>query len=64
MFDGASVEDGATANCDAYGVRRNGVWVVFPKIDHDPWVLRSSSVVVVCKCTGKVLFSGSAQDEG
>ena len=45
-----------------YGVRRRDTWVVYK----NGFVtgLRASEVVVVCKRTGRVLYEGSAHDEG
>ena len=62
MFKGATVRDGAEASRNIYGVRREDTWVVYKK----PRVtaLRSADVVVVCKRTGRVLYEGSAHDEG
>jgi hypothetical protein len=62
MFKGAVVRDGATAGHNAYNVRREDTWVVQKK---QPMTgLRSSEIVVVCKCTGRVLYEGAAGDEG
>ena len=65
MFGGATVQDGATTKLCIYN--RNdwsakGVWVVYknPK----EIALKSAEVVVVCKRTGRVLYEGSAGDEG
>jgi len=65
MFKGATVRDGADAKLCIY-VR--GDWSV-----KDPWVvyknpkeiaLKSADVILVCKRTGRVLYEGSAGDEG
>ena len=65
MFDGVPVRDGMKVRPGLYNyhVPRKDVWVVFPKIQHES-VLGSSTVVVVCKRTGRVLYAGSANDEG
>ena len=62
MFRGATVRDGAKVGSNLYGVRREDTWVVYrnPRAS----ALRSSDVVVVCKRTGRVLYEGSAGDEG
>ena len=39
------------------------VWVVYKNPD-DPMSLKSSDVIVVSKRTGRVLYEGSAGDEG
>ena len=62
MFDGATVRDGVEAGGNFYNVRREGAWVVYK--NHSAVALRSSDVVVVCKRTGRVLYEGSAGDEG
>lgn len=65
MFKGAMVRDGAKAKLCIY-VR--GDWSV-----KDAWVvyknpkeiaLKSADVILVCKRTGRVLYEGSAGDEG
>ncbi len=62
MFKGATVRDGAEAGGNIYNVRREDTWVVYKKCRG--MGLRSSDVVVVCKRTGRVLYEGSAHDEG
>lgn len=65
MFKGATVRDGAEAKLCIY-IR--GDWSV-----KDTWVvyknskeiaLKSSDVMLVCKRTGRVIYEGSANDEG
>lgn len=65
MFKGAKVRDGAAAKLCIY-IR--GDWSV-----KDTWVvyknpkeiaLKSADVILVCKRTGRVLYEGSAGDEG
>ncbi len=65
MFKGATVHDGAAAKLSIY-IR--GEWSV-----KDTWVvyknpkeiaLKSADVILVCKRTGRVLYEGSAGDEG
>jgi hypothetical protein len=62
MFKGAKVRDGAEAGGGIYNVRRADTWVVYknPRVS----AFRSADVVVVCKRTGRVLYEGSAHDEG
>ena len=62
MFKGAAVRDGAQVCWCAPNVRREDVWLVY-KNCHE-MLLRSSDVVVVCKRTGRILYEGSANDEG
>jgi hypothetical protein len=62
MFKGATVRDGETAGHRIYNVRRENTWVVY-KYPKDI-TIRSAEVVVVCKRTGRVLYEGSACDEG
>jgi hypothetical protein len=62
MFKGATVRDGVEAGGNIYNVRREDTWVVYKKCRG--MGLRSSDVVVVCKRTGRVLYEGSAGDEG
>ena len=47
-----------------YNVRRKEVWVVFPQVEGALSTVCPSSAVVVCKRTGRVLYAGSAMDEG
>ena len=65
MFRGASVQDGATAKLCIYSRgdwSANDVWVVYknPK----EIAFKSADVILVCKRTGRVLYEGSAGDEG
>ena len=62
MFQGATVRDGAQDGFNAYGVRRQDTWIVFKNSRVS--ALKSSDVVVVCKRTGRVLYEGSAHDDG
>jgi len=39
------------------------VWVVHQNAEN-PMILKSSEIVVICKRTGRVLYAGSACDEG
>jgi hypothetical protein len=65
MFRGATVRDGANARLRIYNRgdwSANNVWVVYknPK----EIALKSAEVILVCKRTGRVLYEGSAGDEG
>lgn len=62
MFKGATVRDGTETGGLLYGVRREDTWVVYK--NPRAIALRSADVVVVCKRTGRVLYEGSAHDEG
>jgi hypothetical protein len=65
MFKGAAVRDGATVRLGIYfrgGWTAKDVWVVYKNPDGS--ALKSSEVVLVCKSTGRVLYEGSAGDEG
>ena len=62
LFKGAMVRDGAEPGCNIFDVRREDTWVVYK--NSQPGPLKASDVVVVCKRTGKVLYEGSAHDEG
>ena len=62
MFKGATVRDGAEARINAYNVRHKDTWVVYKNCAMTG--LRASDVVVICKRTGRVLYEGSAGDEG
>lgn len=65
MFRGVEVRDAATVRlgiycCEDWG--SGGVWVVYKRLPITG--LRSSEVVLVGKRTGRVLYEGSAHDEG
>ena len=62
MFKGAMVRDGEEARINAYNIRREDTWVVYKNCALTG--LRASEVVVICKRTGRVLYEGSAGDEG
>jgi hypothetical protein len=65
LFSGATVRDGAEVRLNIYPRGRwtaQDVWVVYPNAER--WALQSSQVVVVCKRTDRVLYEGSAGDEG
>jgi hypothetical protein len=62
LFKGATVQDGAKAVLNVYGVRRKDTWVV-SKIPRSLG-FRASEVLVICKRTGRVLYDGPANDEG
>jgi hypothetical protein len=65
MFKGATVRDGAEVRLGIY-TRCNwtgkDVWVVYKSAGENG--IKSSEVVLVCKRTGRVIYEGSAQDEG
>ena len=65
MFKGATVRDGADVRLGIYcrgGWAAKDVWVVYK--NPDQVALKPSDVVLVCKRTGRVLYEGSAHDEG
>ena len=65
MFKAAKVRKSKTIRGQVYS-RGNwtseDVWVVYK--NSQPLVLASSEVVLVCKRTGRVVYEGSANDEG
>ena len=65
LFRGAAVKDGATVTLRVYsrgGWMAEDVWVVYK--NSEGFALESSEVVLVSKRTGRVLYEGSAGDEG
>jgi hypothetical protein len=65
MFKGATVRDGAEVRLGIYTRSKwtgKNVWVVYKNAEENAF--KSSDVVVVCKRTGRVLYEGSAHDEG
>jgi hypothetical protein len=59
---GLSVLDGERARCNIYGVKEKETWLIQqPSFFPEP---RPTQVVVVCKRTGRILYDGSAGDEG
>jgi hypothetical protein len=66
MFKGAKVADGAEVRLGIYpggNWKSAEVWIVYKNPD-DSMALKSSDIVVVSKRTGRVLYEGSAGDEG
>jgi len=67
MFKGATVRDSAAVKLGIYN-RGNwagqDAWVVYPNDWTSGNELHSSQIIVICKRTGRVLYEGSAQDEG
>lgn len=65
MFKGATVRDGAEAKLCIY-IRGDwsvkDTWVVYKNPKEN--ALKSADVILVCKRTGRVLYEGSAGDEG
>jgi len=71
LLRGAVVRDGAKAKWSPgfqTASRRfdpSAVWLLFlPEPPGENVALRSSTVVAVCKRTGRILYHGSANDEG
>ena len=65
MFKGTTVRDGAVAKLCIY-IRGDwsvkDTWVVYKNPKEN--ALKSADVILVCKRTGRVLYEGSAGDEG
>ena len=62
MFKALTVLDGEHVRCNIYNVSVKGTWLIqqsssFP----EP---RPTQIVVVCKRSGRILYDGSASDEG
>jgi hypothetical protein len=65
LFKGARVRDGAKVRLGIYfrgDWTTKDVWVVYK--NPEEIALKSSEVVLVSKRTGRVLYEGSACDEG
>jgi hypothetical protein len=65
MFKGATVRDGAEAKLCIYSpgkIKSADAWVVYKNPEES--ALKSAAVVLVSKRTGRVLYEGSAGDEG
>ena len=54
------------SNCKMYGAPADPCWFVYGPWDDgmDGGMLRSSRAIIISKLTGKVLYNGSAHDEG
>ena len=66
LFKGAKVRDGAEVRLGVYpggNWEPADVWIVY-KNPEDPMALKSSDIIVVSKRNGRVLYEGSAGDEG
>jgi hypothetical protein len=68
MLKGADVRDGKTMQSCGYEFSRKlagkEVWLVYANLGLPAIELRSSQIIAVCKRTGRVLYEGSAHDEG
>jgi hypothetical protein len=65
MFKGATVRDGAALRLGIYNRgdwTERDVWLVYKNSEET--ALKSSEVVLVCKGAARVLYDGSANDEG
>ena len=66
MFKGATVADGAKVRLCIYHRGRwkhSDVWVVY-KNPAESMELKSAEIIAVSKRTGRVVYEGSAGDEG
>lgn len=66
-FEFYSITHGVPDNCSLYGSFSHypdDVWCVVCSAHHPEGMLASSRAIVICKNTGKVLYDGSANDEG
>ena len=68
MFTGARVCDGSKVRLRIYEFagRLVGkpIWVFYPNPAEDAVDIKDSEIIIVCQRSGKILFAGSAQDEG
>ena len=68
MFLRAPVKDGSQVRLGLYDptgkLARQPVWVVYPNPRGNHTDIKASEVIVVCQRTGKILYAGSAHDEG
>ena len=68
MFQGVPVRDGKAGRWRVYDptgeLAGKDVWLVYPNSGQLVTELRSSQLIAVCKRTGRVLYDGSAGDEG
>lgn len=68
MFTGAVVKDGAKAEWrPSYpqgGIQKEDVWLIYLREFPAKPIFRSSHVIVVSKKSGRVVYDGSANDEG
>lgn len=66
LFQGAAVADGAKVRPGGYAVgtwKPDATWIVH-KNSPNPTELKSAEIIAICKRTGKVLYEGTAGDEG
>ncbi len=68
MFLRAPVKDGSEVRLGIYDptgkLAGKAVWAVYPNPMGNPTEIKASEVILVCKRTGKILYAGSAHDEG
>jgi len=57
------ITDSLPSNCAVYNAPKD-CWYIFCSYDPTSYCLRSSRLICVAKSTGKVVYDGSAQDEG
>ena len=68
MFLRAPVKDGSQVRLGIYDptgkLAGKPVWAVYPNPRENQNEIKSSEVILVCQRTGKILYAGSAHDEG
>ena len=57
------ITDTLPSNCGIYNVPKN-CWYVFSSYEHSRHMLCSSRLICICRLTGKIMYDGSAHDEG
>ena len=58
------VVDAREININIYGVDKSNAWCVFVEPPKQTLALRSAEIILIDKKTGKILYEGSANDEG
>ncbi len=68
MFLRAPVKDGSQVRLGIYDptgkLAGKPVWAVYPNPRENQNEIKASEVIIVCQRTGKILYAGSAHDEG
>ncbi len=68
MLASAEVRDGAKTRWSVYDcsgkLASKPVWLVYPNPAEPVAQFRPSTIIAICKRTGRVLYEGSAGDEG
>lgn len=58
------VSETLPTRCNPYGLPTEDCWFIVYSVNKPPGLISASSVAAISKKTGKVIYDGSANDEG